>query len=293
MLDERTAVFEQHRRTLEGIAYRMLGTLTDARDVVQETWLKWNSVEVDSLESPRAWLITVCSRLALNQLQSARHQREIYVGEWLPEPFPDDPGNDPAHQHDMDDTLSIALLRALEKLSPVERAVFLLHDIFEMEFDEVSQVVGKNSTHCRQLAVRARKRVRDERPRFNTTPAQHQALLEGFINAAQRLDMDGLISLLSQQVEMYSDGGGKVEALPRMLCGAAEVAQFFIRIFNGFSTKGTDLRIVPQRFNGSLGILFYEDGRLATALTIEADGNHISHIYAVRNPDKLGALPLA
>lgn len=291
MLDQRTAVFEQHRRTLEGIAYRMLGTLTDARDVVQETWLKWNSVDVDTLESPRAWLITVCSRLALNQLQSARHQREIYVGEWLPEPFPDDPGSDPAHQHAIDDTVSIALLRALEKLSPVERAVFLLHDIFEMEFDEVSQVVGKNSAHCRQLALRARKRVRDERPRFTTTPEQHQALLEGFVSAAQQLDMNGLIRLLAQQVEMYSDGGGKVEALPHMLSGATDVAQFFIRIFNGFRTKGTDLRIVPQRFNGSLGILLYENDQLATALTIEADGHHISHIYAVRNPDKLGGLP--
>lgn len=290
MLDQHTAVFEQHRRTLEGIAYRMLGTLTEARDVVQETWLKWHAADIGTLESPRAWLITVCSRLALNQLQSARRQREIYVGEWLPEPVADDVVDDPAHQHAIDDSVSIALLRALEKLSPVERAVFLLHDIFELNFDEVAQVVGKNSAHCRQLALRARKRVREDRPRFQASPEQHRQLLEGFIGAAQRLDLDGLIALLAEQVEMYSDGGGKVEALPRMLSGATEVARFFVAIFSRFRDKGTTLRIQPQRFNGSLGILIFENGRLATALTIEADGNHISHIYAVRNPDKFGGL---
>ena len=290
MQDHRTTLFEQHRRTLEGIAYRMLGTLAEARDVVQETYLKWHEAEIETLDSPRAWLITVCSRLALNQLQSARKQREIYVGEWLPEPFPDEVADDPAQQHALDDSVSIALLRALEKLSPVERAVFLLHDIFELSFEEVSGVVGKNSAHCRQLALRARKRVRDNRPRFQASPEQHQQLLEGFIGAAQRLDLDGLISLLAEQVEMYSDGGGKVEALPRMLSGATDVARFFITIFNRFRDKGTTLRIQPQRFNGSLGILMFENDKLATALTIEADAGRISHIYAVRNPDKFSGL---
>lgn len=290
MNDDHTAVFEQHRRTLEGIAYRMLGSLAEARDVVQETWLKWHAVEIGTIASPRAWLITVCSRLALNQLQSARRQREVYVGEWLPEPFADDATADPAQRHAIDDSVSIALLRALENLSPVERAVFLLHDIFDLSFDEVARVVDRNSANCRQLALRARKRVREGRPRFQASPEEHRQLLEGFFGAAQRLDLDALIALLADQVELYSDGGGKVEALPQMLCGASPVARFFITIFGRFRDQGTVLRIQPQRFNGSLGMLIYENDTLATALTIDADGNRITRIYAVRNPDKFGGL---
>jgi RNA polymerase sigma-70 factor (ECF subfamily) len=292
MFDEKTEIFEQHRRTLEGLAYRMLGTLAEARDVVQETYLKWYETNIAIVNSPRAWLITVCSRLALNQLQSARKQRELYIGEWLPEPLPDESFHDqydPGVQAEINDTVSVALLLALEKLSPVERAVFILHDIFELSFDEVAQAIGKTSANCRQLATRARKRIRDNRPRFEATPEEHRLLLEGFMGAARQCDMEKLVSLLAAGVELYSDGGGKVEALPDVLRGAKDVAIFFVSVFSRYNQQGVVIRTRSQRFNGSLGVLVFEDEELATALTVETDSGRIHRIYAVRNPSKLSA----
>ncbi len=294
MSDERVEVFERHRRTLEGLAYRMLGTLAEARDVVQETYLKWHEVDVSELNSPRAWLITVCSRIALNQLQSARKQREIYIGEWLPEPFPDVPAydsGDPAVQAEINDTVSVALLLALEKLSPMERAVFLLHDIFELGFDEVAQALGKTGANCRQLATRARKRIRENRPRFVTTPEDHRLLLDGFMSAARQHDLSKLVSLLATGVELYSDGGGKAQALPEVLRGANDVARFFVSVFSRYHQEGIAIRIQFQRFNGSLGILVFEDEQLATALTVESHLGRIQRIYAVRNPSKFSGFP--
>ncbi len=287
MQDHQLAIFQDHRRMLEGIAYRMLGVLADAGDIVQETYLKWREVDVATLESPRAWLVTVCSRIALNHLQSARRQREQYVGTWLPEPFPDQPVKNPDAQVELNETVSVALLLALEQLSPMERAAFLLHDVFDLSFDEVAAAIGKTSAHCRQLAARARKRVRDERPRFRTTPDEHRKLLEGFVGAARRGDLDQLVSLLADDVEVYSDGGGKVAALPDILRGSRKAAQFFVRVFEDLRSENTVVRTVPQRFNGTVGILMFEDERLATALTVDAHAGLIHRLYAVRNPDKL------
>ncbi|MEW5849343.1 MAG: RNA polymerase sigma factor SigJ [Myxococcota bacterium] len=288
MATQRTAIFEQHRRTLEGIAYRMLGTRQEAQDAVQETYLRWHQVEVAELDNARAWLMTVCSRIALNQLQSARKQREVYVGEWLPEPFPDQPGDDPGVAAEINDSISVALMHALETLSPVERAVFLLHDVFDLSFDEVAAAVGKNSANCRQLAARARKRVRAQRPRFQTTPEEHRRLLEGFIEAARESDKEKLISLLSPGVELHSDGGGRVEALPHVLRGAHDVAGFLAGVFARLRRQGVATATRCQRFNGAPGVLLFEDESLATAFTIDVDDGRICRIYALRNPDKLG-----
>ncbi len=290
MPDENSLIFERHRMTLEGLAYRMLGTLSEAQDVVQETYLKWHVADVDSLNNPRAWLITVCSRIAMNYLKSAKKSREVYIGEWLPEPYPDEKSHnfhDPSVEIELDNTVSVALLLALEKLSPTERAVFLLHDIFELSFDEISKIIGKNGANCRQLATRARKRVHDSRPRFQTTPQEHQSLFDAFLLAARQLDTNNLISLLAKHVELYSDGGGKVEALPSILRGAKEVASFFVSVFSEYKQHGIRIRIQSQRFNGSHGILVFEDDLLSTALTIETHLGCISKIYAVRNPNKL------
>jgi RNA polymerase sigma-70 factor, ECF subfamily len=292
MLNQRAEVFEKHRRTLEGLAYRMLGTLAEARDVVQETYLKWHDADIEALNSPRAWLITVCSRIALNQLKSARKQRELYVGEWLPEPFPDEPDlYDPGVQAEINDSVSVALLLVLEKLSSEERAVFLLHDIFELSFAEVAQAIGKTSANCRQMATRARKRIRENRPRFVATPEEHRLLLEGFMGAAKQLDVEGLISLLATGAELYSDGGGKAEALPAVLRGANDVASFIVHVFSHYKRDGVEIRTQSQRFNGSLGVLVFEDEQLATALTIETHLGRICRIYAVRNPSKLSGFP--
>ncbi|MEM7796642.1 MAG: RNA polymerase sigma factor SigJ [Cyanobacteria bacterium P01_C01_bin.118] len=291
MSDENTLIFEQNRPTLEGIAYRMLGELSGALDIVQETYLKWCEIDVSTVKSPRAWLITVCSRIALNQLKSARVRRELYVGEWLPEPFPDQLSQDSRVQVELDDTVSVALMMALERLSPSERAAFLLHDVFNMSFDEIANTLGKSNANCRQLATRGRKRIREHRPRFQTTPEEHQTLLDAFISDARQGELDRLITLLANKVELYSDGGGQVEALPSMLCGAEKVAKFFVSVFGRCRRNAIAIQTVWLRFNGSSGLLIYENGQLATALTIDVHAGHIHRLYAVRNPDKLSQLP--
>ncbi len=289
MQDEKASIFEQHRATLEGIAYRMLGTLEEARDVVQDTYLKLDEAELGRLQNPRAWLITVCSRLALNQLQSARVRRELYVGDWLPEPFPQPADADPGSRAELDETISVALLIALEKLTPVERAAFLLHDVFDLSFDEVATALQRTSASCRQLASRARKRVRADKPRFRSSPEEHRRLLEGFFGAAREGDLQRFSSLLADGVELYSDGGGKVTALPRVLRGAADVASFLVAVFGDYRRKNTPLRAVSQWLNGSPGLLVLEDGVPATAITLEVSEGRIHRIFAVRNPDKLKA----
>lgn len=293
MSDQRTEIFEQHRRTIEGLAYRMLGTLAEAHDAVQETYLKWHHADITAIERPRAWLITVCSRISLNQLQSARKQREVYIGEWLPEPLPDEfakQPNDPAWQTELNNTISFALLLALEKLSPQERAAFLLHDVFELSFADIAHIIDKSVVQCRQWATRARKHIRTHSQRFVTTPEMHSALLEGFIYATQQHDINKLTTLLANDVELYSDGGGKVQALPEVLRGASDVASFLAEVFSGYRQNGIEIHFQPQRFNGSLGVLVFEDSLLATAITIETHAGRIQQIYAVRNPDKLSGL---
>ncbi len=288
MTIDKTRAFEENRRTLEGIAYRMLGTLADARDVVQDTYLKWNAADVAGIESPRAWLITVCSRTALNLLQSARRQRETYVGEWLPEPLPQEGGFDQAARMELDESVSVALLVALEKLSPGERAAWLLHDIFDLAFDEVAAVVGKTPDNCRQLAVRARRRVQEARPRFQATPEEHRKLLSAFFDAAREGRLDRLTGLLAAHAELHADGGGRAEAIVESLAGGGNVAEFIAAVFAGYAARGVALRAQPCWFNGCPGLLVFEDGRLATAFTLEVEAGRIHRIYAIRNPEKLG-----
>ncbi|WP_260292447.1 RNA polymerase sigma factor SigJ [Sedimenticola hydrogenitrophicus] len=289
MAIDKTQIFEENRRTLEGIAYRMLGTLADARDVVQDTYLKWNEGDAATLRSPRAWLITVCSRKALNLLQSAQRQRETYFGEWLPEPMPAGAGFDLAAKMELDESISIALLFVLEKLSPAERAAWLLHDVFDLGFDEIATILGKTPENCRQLAARARKRVHDGRPRFQTQPEEHRKLLAAFFDAARDGSLAQLTGLLSRNVELYADGGGRAEAVADMLCGAETVGAFFVEVFRKYAAQGVAIRPLPHWFNGLPGLLVFEDEQLATALTLEIDQGRIRRIFAIRNPDKLGA----
>lgn len=289
MAIDKTLIFEQNRRTLEGIAYRMLGTLADARDVVQDTYLKWNEVDAATLRSPRAWLITVCSRKALNLLQSARQQRETYVGEWLPEPLPEGAAFDLSAGMELDESISFALLFVLEKLSPAERAAWLLHDVFDLGFDEIASILGKTSENCRQLAARARKRVHQGRPAFQARPEEHRILLAAFFDAARDGSLERLTALLGRNVELYADGGGRAEAVADMLCGAETVGAFFVEVFRKYAARGVAIRPLLRGFNGLPGLLIFEDGQLATALTLEIDQGRIRQIFAVRNPDKLGA----
>lgn len=290
MAIDKTLVFEQNRRTLEGIAYRMLGTLADARDVVQDTYLKWHAADVSAVQSPRAWLITVCSRTALNLLQSARKRRETYVGEWLPEPLPQEASFDHAARMELDQSVSVALLVALEKLSPAERAAWLLHDIFDLAFDEVAAIVGKTPDNCRQLATRARRRIQEGRPRFQATPEEHCTLLSAFFEAARDGRLDILTGLLSGNVELHADGGGRAEAVVETLRGNGRVGEFMVEVFKGYAARSVAIRSQPCWFNGFPGLLVFENERLATALTLEVDQGRIHRIYAIRNPEKLGVL---
>jgi RNA polymerase sigma-70 factor (ECF subfamily) len=289
-MDEKTILFEGNRRLLEGLAYRMLGTLADAQDVVQETYLKWRDADLAHIENARAWLVTVCSRLSLNVLNSARARRESYVGPWLPEPYLDDRAVDPAERARVDDSVSVALMLALENLSPAERAAFLLSEIFDYSFDEIATILGKSSAACRKLASRARTSLKAEKPRFSATPDEHQRLVGAFLQAARAGDLDTLKSLLADSVELHSDGGGKVQAVPEILRGLDAVGRFFSKIGPAY-WSGPSVSIVPHWFNGVPGILIYHDGRLNTALSASITDGRITGLYALRNPDKLAAFP--
>lgn len=289
--EAKTRIFEEHRSLLHGIAYRMLGTLADAEDVVQDTYLRLRKSDLKTIRDPRAWLVTTCSRLALDLMKSARVRRESYSGTWLPEPFLEtSQAADPAQQLSIDDTVSTALMLALEKLSPAERASFLLHEIFRYSFDEIGQILGKSSAACRKLASRARAAVQSSKPRFPASAEEHQRLLDAFLRAAYSGDLDGLKNLLSESVQLHADGGGKVTTAPRVLLGQKSVAEFFVHVMHTrLASAQTVVELVARRFNGVPGVLIYENHQLVSAMNIAAEGGRIQRIYALRNPDKLAA----
>lgn len=281
------SAFEEYRSLLEGVAYRMCGVLADAQDVVQETYLRWQSEDHRNIREPRAWLVTVCSRLAMDHLKSARHRRETYVGTWLPEPFLDERNADPAQQARLDDTVSMALMVALEKLTPAERAAFLLHDVFGYGFDDVARILEKSEPSCRKLASRARVAVREGKPRFESTPEEHRRLLEMFFEAAHSGEIGGLKSLLAESVELYSDSGGKVKTAPGVLQGPNAVAKFFVAIWQEKDREPSRIRTVARWYNGRPGVLILWDGQLVAALSLAIEEGRISRIFALRNPEKL------
>src|SRR6266568_7412537 len=208
----RVAEFERHRRLLFSIAYRMLGSIADAEDMVQETFIRWQRASTTEVRSPKAFLITVVSRLGINYLQSARARREEYVGEWLPEPIVTEPESQASRIVQVDESVSMALLLLLERLTPVERAVFILREIFDYTHGEIAEVLELSEANCRQLLRRAREHVRQASPRFKTSETQHREVLERFREAAGTGDMDRLLALLSRDVVLHSDGGGKAPA---------------------------------------------------------------------------------
>src|SRR5437763_3619816 len=220
-----TSIFERHRGLLFSIAYRMLGSGTDAEDGLQDAFSRWQRASETDVRSPKAFLVTIVSRLCINYLQSARVQRETYVGEWLPEPLVTEPGSDVSRIAQVDESVSMAVLLLLERLTPVERAVFLLGEIFDYNHAEIAGMLGISEANRRQLLRRARQHVRRERPRFAASGRQHTDLLERFYRAAGSGDMDGLLALLSDDVVMHTDGGGKASALPLPIYGADKGAR--------------------------------------------------------------------
>jgi RNA polymerase sigma-70 factor (ECF subfamily) len=281
--------FEVHRSLLEGLAYRMCGVRADAQDIVQETHIRWNAAHPAHIANPRAWLVTVCTRLAMDHLKSARVRREQYVGVWLPEPFLESPAPSPAAQSRIDDSVSMALMLALERLTPAERAAFLLHDVFGYDFDEIADIIGKSPESCRKSASRARKAVRENRPRFAASPETHRRLLDAFLGAVRQGDTETLKSVLTESIAFHSDGGGLVNTAPGVLHGPDAVITFFLDVWRENIRPSDRLRMDHCWFNGQPGALIYRNDQLEVALTLSVDDNQISRLFALRNPEKLAA----
>jgi RNA polymerase sigma-70 factor, ECF subfamily len=277
-----------YRRRLLGLAYRMLGSRSDAEDVVQDAYLRF--ADATDVRSPEAFLVTIVTRLCLDRLKSAKAQREIYVGPWLPEPVFDTGALSTEAATELADDLSFALLLALDRLSPQERAAFLLHDVFEVPFSEIAAMIDRSEPACRQLATRARRAVRNERPLPAAAPDGHEMLLKAFLEAVASGDLSRLTGLLREDAVALTDGGGRKTAALNPIHGADKVARFFISVA-GKGGAGHDIRIQPAMINGSAGALLYLDGELDHTLSIDIDGEKIAAIYLVRNPDKLRDAP--
>ncbi len=284
-LDHEVQSFESHRRALTGLAYRMLGSRAEAEDVVQDAYLRWHQADHPAIEEPRRHLGTVVTRLCLDRMKSARARREVYVGQWLPEPVVDealdaDAAGDLAHD------LSVALMLLLERLSPLERASFLLHDVFGLDFAEVARALDRGEAACRQLAARARAHIEEGRPRFAASREEGARLAAAFVAAAHSGDAATLTKLLAQDAVLYSDGGGKRAAALNPIYGADKIMRFLV----GIARKNPALPGAQWRaatVNGLAGfVLREEDGAIDTMAFEHRDG-HIVAIYVVRNPEKL------
>ena len=286
--------FEDLRPVAFAIAYRMLGSVAEAEDVVQEALLRvHDAVERgEELSSPRAYVATVTTRLAIDELRSARVRRERYVGEWLPEPLvgqggPDATAADPADEAELADSLSFAFLVVLETLTPEQRAVLLLHDVFDYGYDEVATIVGVSEANARQLAVRARRRVEDRRPRFEPSAAAREALAERFFAAARDGDVGALESLLADDVALHGDGGGRVPALARALHGRARVART-LAAWSRAGERVSGLQVEDAMVNGRPGAVFRDGtGQVISVMALEIAGGRVVTIHSVVNPDKL------
>jgi RNA polymerase sigma-70 factor (ECF subfamily) len=285
----RLAMFDQQRSLLFSIAYRMLGSVTDAEDMLQETFIRWQQAADEEIRSPRAFLITIISRLCINHLQSARVQREEYVGQWLPEPIVTGPGSDPLEMVRVDESLSMAFLVVLERLTPIERAVFLLREVFEYQYAEIATFLGQSEANCRQILGRAKGHVSEVRPRFKTSERKRDDLLEGFLKATSSGDMEGLLALLATDVVLHTDGGGKAIAAPNLIHGARNVARGALGTLEKLLPKNLEYRVA--HVNGEAGVVSYLNGRPYSVLTLEAREGLIQAIYVVSNPDKLAHLP--
>lgn len=282
---------ERYRPLLFGVAYRMIGEVGDAEDVVQEAYLRAHRAIRDGTRilRPKAFLTEVTTRLAIDHLRSARVRRERYVGPWLPEPLLTDAEPDVAERAEMAESLSMAFLVVLESLSPVQRAVLLLHDVFGFDFEEVARIVGKSIENCRQIAVRARRNVEARRPRFEVSADRKDELAARFFAAAERGDIDGLVELLAEDVVMVGDGGGR-GARRTPARGALPVARFLVGLTRVGARQG--MVMVPARVNGQPGaIAFGAEGGVVSVMTLDVADGRVVAIRSVVNPEKLRHLP--
>jgi RNA polymerase sigma-70 factor (TIGR02957 family) len=274
--------FVTHRGLFFTVAYEMLGSAVDAEDVLQETWLRWAEVDQAEVHDPRAYLVRIVTRQALNRLRRVARQREDYVGEWLPEPLLTSP--DAAEDAELAENVSIAMLTVLETLGPAERAVFVLHEVFETPYEEIAEVVNKTPAAVRQIAHRARQHVAARRPRMQVDRAQQKAILERFMAAISSGDLPALLEVLAPEVVLIADGGGLANAARQPVTGIEKVAAFLARV-----VELPNLLATTAWLNGMPGALFDVDGE-ATAVSLVVEDGQITRIYAIRNPEKLGWL---
>jgi RNA polymerase sigma-70 factor (ECF subfamily) len=282
-------VFQELRPLLFSIAYRMLASASEAEDVVQESFVRYHQALEDDVQiaSPKAYLSAVVTRLCIDQLRSAPKRREAYVGQWLPEPLlTDENGIDPAELAEQADSLSMAFLLVLERLNPIERAVFLLHDVFGYGYDEIAGIVDKSEANCRQLAARARRHVKAEKPRFEASREQRDALAARFFSAFTEGDLDGLVDVLADDVVAYGDGGGKAPQWSLPIVGVDRVARLFIAMSRQLDAHG--LAVEMHQVNGQPGaVLRTGDGRLINVFALDIADGVVQTIRSVINPDKL------
>jgi len=268
----------------------MLGRVSEAEDMVQEVWLRWQKQDPATIESPKAWLVAATTRLCIDQLRSARREREEYYGVWLPEPLMPLTESDPGRTAELADSLSLAFMLMLESLGATERAVFLLREVFVREYDEIAAIVGKSEANCRQIVRRAKERL-EVKPKVPPPPtAQARKLVEEFLAAAASGKMERVLALLAEESTVLSDGGGKVKAAGRAIIGADHVVRFLLGIWPRFMVN-VDVRHVD--INGSPGITVGTNGRIDYALAFEVAGDRVQNVYIMCNPDKLRHLSLA
>ncbi len=278
--------FERHRQRLFGIAYRMLGSRADAEDVLQDAYLRWHRGASEEVRSAEAWLVTAVTRLCIDKLRAARVERQCYIGPWLPEPLIGEvaPGAD--SQAELSSSLSIAFLVVLERLAPDERAAFLLREVFDTEYGEIAQILGKSEAACRQIVSRARKRVHEQRPRTQVSDSARRAVLERFVVAIQQQDMPALMDLIADGASWTSDGGGKARAARKTIHGRETIARFVLTAI-GRNAAYLDFAVAPV--NGESALVLRGAGKVYSVLTIRTDGMRILDVYTVLNPDKLKA----
>lgn len=281
------SVFENHRSRLFGLAYKLLGTRSDAEDVVQDAWLRWQQADRAAIRDAEAWLVTATTRLGIDRLRAVRTEREAYTGPWLPEPLTVDESPTPESGLELAQQVSLAFLSLLERLGPEERAAFLLKEVFDYDYAQIAELIGHAEANCRQMVHRARTRLQAERPRFEIAPDKHRRLLEGFMRAAQSGNREAIVRLLDTNARLVSDGGGKVNATIRPLHGAERIARLFWAIAR---RSGSALQWHLGHVNGEPALLRMHGGHLDSVTTITADGDRITGIFTVLNPDKLDGL---
>jgi RNA polymerase sigma-70 factor, ECF subfamily len=283
-MNDSLLTFESQRQRLFGIAYRMLGSRAEAEDILQEAYLRWHGVAAGDVRSPAGWLVTTVTRLCIDHLRLARTSRERYVGPWLPEPLVADASSSVDVNAELASNLSIAFLVVLERLTPEERAAFLLREVFESGYTEIAQVLGKSAVACRQIASRARRRVQEQKPRVEVSDVARKSLLDRLVQAIMTHDKNALLSLFANEASWTSDGGGKAKAARRTIRGRERVARFVLAVLG----RHTDEFVfTPIRINNEAGLAIEVDGRVFSVISIRTDGTRILDVFTVLNPDKL------